>query len=227
LSKYTWWLNVEGEFAFVAWIEGTSFPAPALSGDEIWRTDETRSYLARIRRQQNRCDDRIIIGEKTPGTLTARSETLNLLRNAIASSRSSHVFDLTRVTSVWGRRMAKGEEERGIALRTKREREREREREKRDPQNITSNREWFRLDGIRCRWGVMHLDFGVGHLPRSQSVPPWRRETTWDRESRSEMENEWWRFAYTHVQATPNQTHCVDYAYWPTRNEHERRTVGR
>ena len=54
-----------------------------------------------------------------------------MLRNAIASSRSSHVFDLTRVTSVWGRRMAKGEEERGIALRTKREREREREREKR------------------------------------------------------------------------------------------------
>lgn len=48
-----------------------------------------------------------------------------MLRNAIASSRSSHVFDLTRVTSAWGRRMTKGKGERGIALRTKRERERE------------------------------------------------------------------------------------------------------
>lgn len=33
------------------------------------------------------------VRQKTPGTLTARSKTLNFLRNATTNSRSSHVSD--------------------------------------------------------------------------------------------------------------------------------------
>lgn len=138
-----------------------AFSAPApLRRDSRRSTRRTGVTIARI-------------GEKTPGTLTARSETLNFLRNATASSRSSHVFDLTSVYEEGRRGGGVGEvgrdRERDIYIggHIVRERERERKIAEEDSENITSYRERLRLDGVRRRRGVMHLNLGVGHPRRS------------------------------------------------------------